>query len=246
MGSGVRRQRGDAAYQNMLRARRASSDMRLMSQGGSNIMFTLTWPTPGTGRPRSPPSPASRRPPGSPAPSASCRSRRCGRRRCRAVDEAELVDVGRDLRIVDGLQRGDDVGASAAPAPPAGWRAAATGVAVDRRSLDPAAVAAVPELGPRGLQLFELPHRSHRDLKRTSRARLGSASTSASTSALVLYMANEARHVAVTPKPLHQRLRAMVPGPHRHALAVDDGRDVVRMQPVHGERDDAALAGRRP
>ncbi len=34
--------------QNMLSARRASSDMRLMSQGGSNVRFTLAPLTPGT------------------------------------------------------------------------------------------------------------------------------------------------------------------------------------------------------
>ena len=46
-------------------------------------------------------------------------------------------------------------------------------------------------------------------------------------------------------EPLHQRLRAVVAGAHRDARAVDDGRDVVRVQPVDAERDDGALARRR-
>ena len=93
----------------MLRTARASSDIRLGSQGGSHTILTLTSPTPGY---------------------AGGRVFHHGRQFLRRgaigrgerhldrhgaivgdvdlVDQAELVDVGRDFRIVDGLERRDD------------------------------------------------------------------------------------------------------------------------------------------
>ena len=45
------------------------------------------------------------------------------------------------------------------------------------------------------------------------------------------------------PEMRHQRLGAVVPGPHRHALAVDHRRDVVRMRrPLQREGEDRPLA----
>ena len=45
------------------------------------------------------------------------------------------------------------------------------------------------------------------------------------------------------PQMRHQRLRAVMPGPHRHPLAVDHRRDVVRMRrPLQREREDRPLA----
>src|SRR5262245_43511201 len=42
------RKRAAAGHQNMPSANLASSDMRSLSQGGSNVSFTETWPTPAT------------------------------------------------------------------------------------------------------------------------------------------------------------------------------------------------------
>ena len=103
------RGRASAPPYHMLSATRASSDMRLWSHGGSNTMLTLTSPTPGTlatafsTRPASPRRRAVRR-----------GQRHVDRHRAVVVDvdpvdQAELVDVGRDFRVVDGLQRRDDV-----------------------------------------------------------------------------------------------------------------------------------------
>ena len=66
-----------------------------------------------------------------------------------------------------------------------------------------------------------------------------SASARASTSALVLYMANEARHVP-WPKPIHQRLSAVVACAHRYAersMIVE----MLRVQAIDAEGDDRAL-----
>src|SRR3954468_5115613 len=43
-----------------------------------------------------------------------------------------------------------------------------------------------------------------------------------------------------------QRHHAMGTGPHRHAGAVDDGRDVMRMRALHLKRNDGPLVFRRP
>src|SRR5205085_8840067 len=43
------------------------------------------------------------------------------------------------------------------------------------------------------------------------------------------------------PEPVHQRLGAMVACAHRHTRTVDDGGDVVRVQPIDAEGDDGAL-----
>src|SRR4051812_49935890 len=49
------------------------------------------------------------------------------------------------------------------------------------------------------------------------------------------------------PELLHQRLAAMVAGADRHALPVQDLRDVVRVNALDVERDDpGAPVGRRP
>ena len=42
-----------------------------------------------------------------------------------------------------------------------------------------------------------------------------------------------------------QRLRAVVSGPHRDAQVIEDLADVVRVHPVHRERDGAAPVGGR-
>ncbi len=60
--------------------------------------------------------------------------------------------------------------------------------------------------------------------------------TSASMSSGVLYIANDARAVAGMPIAIHDRLRAVVARADRHALAIDDRADVVRVDAVHDER----------
>src|SRR6516162_5681554 len=67
----------------MLSTARASSDMRLGSHGGSQTISTLTSPTPGT--------------------LATAFST------INLVDQAQLVDIRGDFRIIYGLERGDDV-----------------------------------------------------------------------------------------------------------------------------------------
>ena len=113
----------------MSSATRASSDMRLWSHGGSKTMVTLTLCD------------ARHRGDRVLHPARHLAGdRAAGRRQGHVdgdvavvvdldpVDQAELVDVGRDFRIVDGLQRGDDVVGQAvelfgrdrgAPVPPA-------------------------------------------------------------------------------------------------------------------------------
>ena len=94
----------------MSSATRASSDMRLWSQGGSKTMLTVTALTPGHGGD------------GVLDPARHLAGDRAAGRGQRhvdgdvalvvdvdPVDQAELVDVGRDFRVVDGLQRRDDV-----------------------------------------------------------------------------------------------------------------------------------------
>src|SRR5690606_13237574 len=95
-----------------------------------------------------------------------------------AVDQAQFVDVGRDFRIVDRLQRADDI---------VGKPRQLFGR--NRRGRSSLPVALHP-----GLRHVFVHHHHPKNVRAFS-----SASTSASTSALVLYMANEARHVEVTP-----------------------------------------------
>src|SRR5204862_5773731 len=47
------------------------------------------------------------------------------------------------------------------------------------------------------------------------------------------------------PEALHDGLRAVVPGPDRHALAIHDRADVLGVDAVHDERKDARLLPRR-
>ena len=94
----------------MLRTTRASSDIRLGSQGGSQTTLTSTFPTPGT------------------VETAFLhhhrqflRRRAIGRGQRHvdfhgavvgdvdAVNQADLVDVGRNFRVVDGLERDHDL-----------------------------------------------------------------------------------------------------------------------------------------
>src|SRR5215467_8918336 len=84
---------------------RASSDMRLGSQGGSHTIFTFTSPTPGTLATAF-----------STMVGNSCAEGQLGVVSVISividvdlVDQAELVDVGRNFRIVHGLERSDDI-----------------------------------------------------------------------------------------------------------------------------------------
>ena len=94
----------------MSSATRASSDMRLWSQGGSKTMLTVHVLDARDARDRVL------------DPARHLAGDRAARRGqghvdrdvavvvdVDPVDQAELVDVGRDLRVVDGLQRRDDV-----------------------------------------------------------------------------------------------------------------------------------------
>ena len=49
------------------------------------------------------------------------------------------------------------------------------------------------------------------------------------------------RHTA---QPSHERLRAVMPGSDRYAIAVEDGAHVMRMQITQVESDDATASGR--
>ena len=188
----------------MLRASRASSDMRLLSQGGSKVM-----------RDRAP-CDARDRGDGILDPDRHLAGHRAARRRQRhvdrdvavvvdvdLVDQAQLVDVGRgfpDRRRSSARRRCRRVSCSSSSAtassrrPACRLRRPTAGAAAARQAAArPAASAAAMSLS------IGLPS-PWSCLMRKSRARLISASTSASTSACVLYMANDARHVAVTPR----------------------------------------------
>ena len=54
-------------------------------------------------------------------------------------------------------------------------------------------------------------------------------------------MANEARHVEVTPKRASSGSAQWVPALHRHPVAVEDGAHVMRVGALDVEGDDAAL-----
>src|SRR5690606_22365035 len=109
------------------------------------------------------------------------------------VDQAELVDIGGNLRIVDGFQRRHDVVRKPRQLILRDRR-------LDRRDIRPAAETA----GRRIACVF------HRHPPKNVRAR-SSASARASTSANVLYMANEARQVEVTPNRLSSGCAQCVP-----------------------------------
>ena len=53
-------------------------------------------------------------------------------------------------------------------------------------------------------------------------------------------MANDARELAGDAEAAHQRLRAVVAGADADALAAEDLGDVVRVDALEGERDEAA------
>ena len=89
---------------------RASSDMRLWSHGGSKTTLTLTPDTPA--RPRPPTSTQLAISPATGQPGAVSVMSTVTQQfvvDVDPVDEAELVDIAGNLRIVDGLQGGDDV-----------------------------------------------------------------------------------------------------------------------------------------
>src|SRR6266849_4645762 len=93
----------------MLRTTRASSDIRLGSQGGSQTTLTSTFPTPGTVETAFS------------TITGFLRRRAIGRGQRHvdfhravagdvdAVNQTDLVDVGRNFRVIDGLERGHDL-----------------------------------------------------------------------------------------------------------------------------------------
>ena len=76
---------------------------------------------------------------------------------------------------------------------------------------------------------------------------VSSAATSTSTSLGGVVEAEGGAAGRGQPEMRHQRLGAVVPGPHRDALAVDHGRDVVRMRrPSSVKEKIAPLPARLP
>ena len=129
------------------------------------------------------------------------------------VDQSQLVDVGRDLGVVDGLERGDDVGRQLLQLLGRDRRAGTGGltgaarlrqsavllsIASSARRVMPAKAGTHATLAPISALAWIPAFAAMTPHAKNSRA-LISASASASTSALVLYIANDARHVAVTP-----------------------------------------------
>src|SRR5262245_32552581 len=112
------------------------------------------------------------------------------------VEKAQLINVGRDLRVVDGLERTNDIRGQLLQFLRRDRRArrgrhrGRPGRAVERRL--------IACLCPRLVHCLTLASSPAVPQAKKSCA-LISASASASTSALVLYMAKEARQVAVTP-----------------------------------------------
>src|SRR5580693_1497068 len=94
----------------MLRTTRASSDIRLGSQGGSHTTLTSTFPTPGTVETAF-----------CTITGSSCADGQLGEVSdmstftvrvvgdVDAVNQTDLVDVGRNFRVVDGLERDYDL-----------------------------------------------------------------------------------------------------------------------------------------
>ena len=164
-------------------------------------------------RPRSRPSPASRPRPGSPAPSGSCRWRRSGCRRCRSCRSARV------RRCRPGFR-----GRRRSSAPPRCRRSAGRALRAGSPSRSDRPAGSAGALGRRGSRSSDMAT----SFRRTALRPCSRASARASTSARVLYSANEARQVEVTPKRCQQRHGAMGAGPHRDAGAVDHRGDVVR------------------
>ena len=114
------------------------------------------------------------------------------------VDQTEFVNVGWDLGIVDGFQRRDDVGGersissggNAAPLVVAGALASAKSVVL-AGAVSVAAVATSKT--SRLVSSIAVTFHANKSCA------LVKLATRASTSSSVLYIANEARHVAVTP-----------------------------------------------
>ena len=223
-------------------ATRASSDMRSGVHGGSKTMLTVTLPTPGDEAD------------GVLDPARHLAGDRAARRGQRhvdvdvavvvdvdAVDQAELVDVGRNFRVVDRLQRRRRCRAVS--------RSSSSGGIAEPVACS---VADAPRRGPR-----------------PSRRRPGGAAGAVAVSSMAhgsqakkswafckgLGKAVDLVEGVVEPEggaagrghaeAGEQRLGAMGAGPHRDALAVDDRRDVVRVGAGHVEGDDRALALRR-
>ena len=159
------------------------------------------------------------------------------------VDQAQLVDVDRDFRVVrrSSAPRRCRPSAARAPraaeprriaarrAPSAAASASADALSAARRVDGSVAFASLESSHPFGISLGE------------QLMRLGSASTSASTSSSRVVHGERGAAGGRDAEALHQRLRAMGAGAHRDARAVDDGRNVVGMQPLHREGDDRAL-----
>jgi hypothetical protein len=111
------------------------------------------------------------------------------------VDQAEFVDVGGDFRIVDRLQRRDDV---------VGQPRQFVGREWPRPKPYPCAATSISRRCSRLDSVIHDPH--PKNLRAFS-----SASAKASTSALVLYMPNDALHVEVTPKRFNSGWAQCVP-----------------------------------
>src|SRR5262249_38180700 len=106
------------------------------------------------------------------------------------VDQSELVDVGRDFRVIDGLERRDDI---------VGQLAEVVGRARRRRDFE---VGTNARLGSYGLRVFTHANTLCALIKAFART---------STSSRVLYMPNEARQVAVRPYRASSGITQCVP-----------------------------------
>ncbi len=185
-------------------------------------------------RRHSPPSPASRRPPGSPARSASCRWRHVRSSPISMlVDQAELVDVGRDLRVVDRLERARRCRRSCRSISSGGERGA------DRRHRR-RRFGVAPSLDR---CRSSCPSLSLRVRRRTSCAFDQAPRPSASTSSSgVVERRTRPGRSRSRQSAASSGMGAMGAGAHRHPCAVDDRRDVMGMGALHLEGDDGALA----
>src|SRR5271169_1793266 len=93
----------------MLRTTRASSDIRLGSQGGSQTTLTSTFPTPGSVETAFCTIIGSSCADGQLGEVSDMSFHRAVVGDVDAVNQADLVDVGRNFRVVDGLERGHDL-----------------------------------------------------------------------------------------------------------------------------------------
>ena len=136
------------------------------------------------------------------------------------VDQAELVDVGRDFRIVDGLQRGHD------------FVGQPLGLLLRQRRMVAAGFAS---FGAGFFGLRSIVGHAKQFLRLDQRLRQ------------VVDFFPGVIHPERGPargrdvEPLQQRHHAMGAGAHRDALPVDHGGDVVRMRALHLERDHRPL-----